>query len=113
MVPAPSHKDADAERGFNHVVEIFRTLKLEMNRCIHKTERVKQADLSSEERQKISKVLVIDNIDFSGKKVLIVDDVFTTGSTVKTMISLIRSKNPKDIKVLVMSKTIDLDKRLG
>ena len=45
----------------------------------------------------------------SGKKVLIVDDVFTTGSTVNAMIDLIKPKNPKKIKILVMSKTRDID----
>lgn len=111
MVPAPSFIEADQERGFNHVEEIFGTLKLEMEKCIHKTKKIKQADLTKEEREKISEFLVIDNVDFSGKKVLIVDDVFTTGSTAKSMINLIKQKNPKKIEVLVMSKTLDLDKR--
>ena len=111
VVPAPSFKKSDEERGFNHVYEIFKNLDLKMCCCVHKTKKVKQADLTSEERKNIKDVLVIDDIDFSGKKVLIVDDVFTTGSTVKTMISLVKEKNPKKIKVLVMSKTIDLERR--
>lgn len=111
IVPAPSFIDADNERGFNHVEEMFSVIKLKMIKCIHKTKNVKQADLSKEERQNISQSLVIDDVDLRGKKILIVDDVFTTGSTVKTMINLIRSKKPKDIKALVMSKTIDLDQR--
>ena len=111
MIPAPSFKDSDEERGFNHVEEMFGILDLKMYKCIHKIKKVKQADLSSEERKKISDAFEIDNIDFTNKKILIVDDVFTTGSTVKTMISLIKQKNPKKIKVLLMSKTIDLDKR--
>lgn len=111
MVPAPSFEEADEERGFNHVEEMFSVLNLKMEKCIHKTKKVKQADLTSEERKNIKDVLVIDDIDFSHKKVLIVDDVFTTGSTVKTMINLVAQKHPKKIKVLLMSKTIDLDRR--
>lgn len=111
MVPAPSFIKNDEERGFNHVEEIFGILKLEMRKCVHKIKQVKQADLTSEERQKISEVLTIDDVDFKHKKVLIVDDVFTTGSTVKAMINLIKQKRPKLIEVLVMSKTIDLDER--
>ena len=111
MVPAPSFEEADAERGFNHVEEMFSVLKLKMEKCVHKTKKVKQANLTSEERKNIKDVLIIDDVDFTGKKVLIVDDVFTTGSTVKTMINLLRQKHSKKIKVLLMSKTIDLDSR--
>ena len=109
LVPAPSFIDADEERGFNHVEEIFKPLGLKMIKCIHKIEAVKQADLSSEERHNIKKVLTIDEVDLSNKKILIVDDVFTTGSTVNAMIDLIKSKNPKKIKILVMSKTKDIE----
>lgn len=111
MVPAPSYIKNDEERGFNHVEEMFEKLNLETCKCVHKIKQIKQADLSSEERKNIGNVLVIDDVDFKHKKVLIVDDVFTTGSTIKAMIKLIKQKQPKKIEVLVMSKTIDLDVR--
>lgn len=109
LIPAPSSQEGDDKRGFNHVVEIFSNLKLPMLRCVHKTKNIKQADLTAKEREGVSKILTIDNIDLSKKKVLIVDDVYTTGSTIRSMINLVQSKNPKQIKVLVMSKTMNLD----
>ena len=109
VIPAPSSKEGDEKRGFNHVVEIFSCLKLPMLRCIHKTQDVKQADLTSKERAEVGKILEIDNVDLTNKRILIVDDVFTTGSTIRAMINLVQSKNPKEIKVLVMSKTMDLN----
>ena len=111
IIPAPSSKQSDEERGFNHVEEIFKNLRLKMLKCIHKTKQVKQADLTTKEREKIGQYLVIDDIDLSHKKVLLVDDVYTTGSTIKSMIKLVREKGAKKIKVLLMSKTIDLEKR--
>ena len=108
LIPAPSFIDADNERGFNHVKEIFKSLNLPMIKCIHKTKDVKQSDLTSKEREEIKNILEIDNVDLSNKKILIVDDVFTTGSTIRVMIDLVKQKNPKKIKVLVLSKTRDL-----
>ena len=107
-MPAPSSKETDKERGYNHVVEMFKTLHLKMNCCVHKTKDMKQSDLKASERHKIKEFLEIDDVDFSKKKILIVDDVYTTGSTVKAMIDLIKTKHPKKIKVLVMSKTKDI-----
>ena len=112
MIPAPSYAKNDEERGFNHVQEIFSVLNLKMMKCIHKTKQVKQADLTTKEREKIGSVLVIDDVNLSGKKILLVDDVFTTGSTIKAMIKLVREKGAKKVKVLLMSKTIDLEKRI-
>ena len=111
IVPAPSSSRADEERGFNHVVEIFKVLGLPILQCIHKTKDMKQSDLTSSEREKIKDILVIDDVDFTNKKILIVDDVYTTGSTFAAMINLVKSKNPKKIKGLLMSKTYDLDDR--
>lgn len=105
MIPAPSSRETDEQRGFNHVVEMFKPLGLKMIQCIHKTKNIKQSDLKADERHKIKEHLTIDNVDLTKKKVLIVDDVYTTGSTVKAMIDLVKIKNPKKIKVLVMSKT--------
>ena len=106
MIPVPSYYKDDLKREFNHVVEIFKTLKLPMLKILRKTKGVKQANSTSKQRKDISKYLTIKNSDLSGKKVLIVDDVYTTGSTMKAAIKLVEKLHPKTIKVLVISKTI-------
>ena len=111
IIPAPSSKKSDEERGFNHVEEMFKILRLKINKCIHKTKQRKQADLTTKEREKIGKYLTIDDVNLNNKKVLLVDDVYTTGSTIKSMIKLVKEKGAKKVKVLLMSKTIDLEKR--
>lgn len=113
MVPAPSFEDKNIERGFNHVEVIFSSLKMPIEKCFIKTEDIKQADLSSEERKNVGNYLkIVNGKKLSGKKILIVDDVYTTGSTVKAMIEMIKAYNPKEIKVLVMSKTINHMERI-
>ncbi|MCR5506092.1 MAG: hypothetical protein K6F07_03770 [Bacilli bacterium] len=106
VIPAPSYIEDDERRGFNHVVEIFKNLKLPIVNLFVKTEHHKQADLGLEGRREIKKYIEVrSGIDIRNKKVLLVDDVFTTGSTMKTMIGLVEKMHPKDIKILVMSKT--------
>ena len=66
----------------------------------------KELQKPKEERQNIKKYLRIENGEkLTNKNVLLVDDVFTTGATMKAMIELIKPFNPKKIKVLVMAKT--------
>ena len=110
IIPAPSYFKDDETRGFNHVVEVFKQMGLNMCQIIIKTEHFKQAEKSAKERQSISKHLSLtSNALLSKKKVLIVDDIYTTGATMKTMIKLIETLNPKDIKVLVLAKTKDIE----
>lgn len=108
IIPIPSYSGDDEKRGFNHVEELFQILKLKQLKIIEKTDHFKQADHNKEERAEIYKHLrIIGNPDLTNKKVLIVDDVYSTGSTMKAAIKLIENLHPKKIKILVMSKTKD------
>lgn len=106
LIPAPSSKKDDKEREFNHVKIIFQSLNLPVLPIIDKAFDYKQAELSAKERQEATRNLRINNNhSLYGKKILIIDDVYTTGATVRGMIELIKTLKPKKIKVLVMSKT--------
>lgn len=108
VIPVPSYKTEDLKREFNHVIEIFSSLNLPIVRLIEKTENIKQSSLKKNERANIAKYLKMSNIEtVRNKKVLLVDDIHTTGSTIQACIDLVRQGQPKDIKVLVLAKTSD------
>lgn len=105
LVPAPSHEEDDRERGFNHVEEIFRFLRLPMAKVLRKTERVKQAGSRIEVRKEVGKRLsIVGGEALRGKKVLFVDDVFTTGSTADAAGRLILSQKPKSLAFFFLSR---------
>ena len=109
IIPIPSYIEDDKVRGFNHVVEMYKNLGLEPLPIIEKTAHFKQAEHKAKKRSEISKYLVLkEQIDLSKSKVLIVDDIYTTGSTIRAAINLIEKLNPKQIRVLVFAKTRDL-----
>ena len=106
VIPIPSYKNEDEERGFNHVVETFKSLGINMLNIIEKTEKHKQAVSTVNQRKEVYKYLELNcHPDLSKKKILIVDDVYTTGSTMKAAIHLVEKLNPKKIDVLVVAKT--------
>lgn len=103
IIPIPSYQNEDEQRGFNHVVETFKSIGLNMLNILEKTEKHKQAISSFKQRKEVYKYLELKSYpDLSRKKVLIVDDVYTTGSTMKSAIHLIEKLNPKMIDVLVV-----------
>ena len=106
IIPIPSYIEDDEKRGFNHVVEMFKKLGLESLPIIEKTAHFKQAEHKAKKRSEISKYLAVkEQIDLTKSRVLIVDDVYTTGSTMKAAINLVEKLNPKEIRVLVLAKT--------
>lgn len=105
IVYAPSHPSKVLERGFEHIPPMFECLKLPILHAFVKTQDIKQSDQSKSQRKKIGKYLKLaDERGIKGQKILLVDDVFTTGSTMRACISLLQEKHPKRIHVLVLSK---------
>ncbi|MDO4499855.1 MAG: hypothetical protein Q4B60_01130 [Erysipelotrichaceae bacterium] len=84
----PSSEKKLIERGFNHLEGIFKKLGLKEVKGLHKKEELTQVGKTLVEREKM-----IDNYYYDGppiKKLLIVDDVCTTGSSLKGVIKALR-----------------------
>lgn len=102
ILPIPSTKKSDKQRGFNHVIEIFKILDLKIKEVFYKAKDYKQTSQRFEKRSEVNKVIKIKSTLDKSKKYLLVDDVITSGSTIKTCIELLRKQGIKSIKVLVI-----------
>lgn len=103
LIPVPSYKKRDEIRGFNHVEEIFKSVNLPFIKCLYKTIDYKQSSLHKKQREKYAKYIdIIDGDKIKNKNILLIDDVITTGSTIKRCIELLLKYNPKKIKVITI-----------
>jgi len=76
----------------------------------YKNKEYKQSDHKYKDRHLIYNVIEIDKRLINPyKKYLIIDDIFTSGSTIKTIINLlVKNKVKKEnIKVIIIGKTAD------
>ena len=112
IVPVPLNKKRKKERGYNQSELIARELSNETNiqmvkDCIIKVKNVEaQSSLNKEERQKnIQGVYeLINTKDLDGKKVLIIDDVYTTGSTINECSKVLSKAHTSKIGALTIAK---------
>lgn len=107
MIQVPSSKEKEEERGFCHVKEMFALLNLKRIDCIEKINNEKQSSKNYVERLKVGTCYKIKNKEqINGKNILLVDDICTTGSTLKAIKNLILGGKPKKIEILVIAKRI-------
>lgn len=93
IIPVPLHKKRLLERGYNQTELIAKKLgiKVETN-CLIKIKNIKpQSTKNAEERKKdIKNTYILKNEKkIKGKKVLLFDDIYTTGSTANECIKTI------------------------
>lgn len=105
IVYVPSYYLDDDKRGYNHVRELGKLIGKDVLDLIKKNKNHKQADMNKKRRKEIKNVLEINEYhDIKNKKILILDDVYTTGSSVDAVINLLLPLKPKKIEVLVIAK---------
>lgn len=105
IVPVPSSPGHDKKRGFNQVEEIAKTIPLPYVNALSKPFEHKQSDMSAEMRRKVKQFLRLAHPDrIRGKKILLLDDVYTTGSTCAACLDLLRNGGAKKTKALVLAK---------
>ncbi len=112
VISVPLHKIRQRERCFNQsevlgkIFADYFKYEFKNDLIFRKINTKHQADLKREERLKnISSAFIIKNIDFvKSKNFIIIDDVYTTGSTVLEIAKLLKKYEANEIWVLVIAK---------
>ena len=112
IIPVPISKKRNKTRGYNQSLliakEIAQQTNLELvNNCLIKTKNIiEQSKLNKEDRTtNIQGVYELKNKKMiENKKILLIDDIYTTGSTVNECSKILRKGNPSKIGILVLAK---------
>lgn len=112
LVPVPLGKKKLKQRGFNQSEEIGKELSkifkiLLLCDVLFKTkETLPQVELSEKEREKNIKgvFLVKNENEIKGKKILLIDDVYTTGSTMEECARVLKEAGAKEVWGVVIAR---------
>ena len=112
IIPVPISKKRYKERGYNQsyliAKEIAKRINLKLvNRSLYKTKNIiEQSKLNREQRLlNIQDAYMIKNMQIiSGKRIILIDDIYTTGSTVNECSKVLRQAKPQKIGVLTVAK---------
>lgn len=115
IIPVPIHKKRKNERGYNQSELIARKiskniheLELVTNSLIKEKNTVAQSTLTKEQRKQNAKKVykLINKEKIQNKKVILLDDIYTTGSTTEECSKILKQNGAKEILVLTIAKDI-------
>lgn len=112
IIPVPLHKQRLKTRGYNQTELLLQsfseTNKVKTNIVARVKNTPTQTALSKEERLENlqNAFVVLDNDIIKNKKILIVDDIFTTGATCNNLANLLLKNKAKSVKCLTLCHTV-------
>jgi ComF family protein len=115
IIVIPLHKTKLKKRGYNQSEWIAKGLSEQMNIPIWEQALIKTKATQSQTRKSRKQRLLnikdsfITNpkYDFESKRLLIIDDVLTTGATISTAIKVIQEKKCTDISVVTLAFAVE------
>ncbi len=112
IIPVPISAKRYKERGYNQsyliAKEIAKNLKIKCNNnsLLKAKNIIEQSKLNKEERQTNIKgaYVLINKKTLQDKKILLIDDIYTTGSTVKECSKILMQAKPQKIGIFTIAK---------
>jgi ComF family protein len=112
ILPVPLSPARLAERGFNQAVELARPLaralgvSLETSRVHRRRDTAPQASLPWTERKQNIRHAFECELDLTGKTVLVVDDVMTTGATLDELARTLKAHGAARVENCVLARAL-------
>lgn len=106
VLPVPISIERERERGFNQVEELLNNCNIEYQKIYREKNTKHMYELLDKKTRKenIFNAFKTRELDLQNKNILIVDDIVTTGSTIKEMIKEIKKvSSPKNIYIFSLA----------
>ncbi|MEN8252481.1 MAG: ComF family protein, partial [Patescibacteria group bacterium] len=111
IIPVPLHKRRLRWRGFNQAYLLAKNLDLQiplntdiLKRIRYTAPQVKKKNRHKRQENLINAFVIEDNSQISGKNILLIDDVITTGTTLTECARVLKNAGAKTVFCLVLAR---------
>lgn len=112
LLPMPLHPGRLKERGFNQSLEIAKPISRWLNipltadACQRTRDTPTQAGLKWKERRRNVRGAFACDLDLSGKKIAVLDDVMTTGATLNEISRILKNRGASEVSAWIVARTL-------
>lgn len=112
IIPLPLHPERLRARGFNQALEIARpvskalSLPIDASSCCRIRNTPAQTNLAWRDREKNIRGAFHCSADFSGKRIILVDDVMTTGASLAGCARTLKLHGAAEVTLLVVARAL-------
>lgn len=112
LIPMPLHPKRLQQRGLNHATEIARVVAADLNMSpdLSVCERVRdtppQVALAYDQRRRNVRGAFLCRGDVAGKRVALIDDVMTTGTSLDELAATLKKAGALEIEAWVVARTL-------
>lgn len=103
LVPIPLSKERLFERGFNQSEALIREAELETTNLLQRIHSEKQSKKSRQDRIHLPQVFQLKD-EVPNKNILLIDDIYTTGSTLRHAAKLLKSGGAKSVSSFTLAR---------
>lgn len=105
LVPVPLSSERLYERGFNQAEALAECAGFSCNDILARVHSEKQSKKSRKERMTITKIFQVKSPDFvTGKNILLLDDIYTTGSTIRNAAKELRLAGANSVQSFTLAR---------
>ncbi len=109
VVPVPLHPLRQLSRGFNQADELARSLDLPIASVLRRTRNTgSQADLPAASRHANVRgaFAVVRGANIRGRRVVLVDDVSTTGATLEACGRVLLASGAREVRAVIAARAV-------
>ncbi|MEJ9281721.1 ComF family protein [Ureibacillus thermosphaericus] len=106
IVPIPMHPEKLKERTFSHVDELLKQARIPYVHLLEKITTETQGGKTRKERMNTPQIFKLKKtVQVEGKEILLVDDIYTTGTTIRHAKRVLIEGGAKSVKAFTLIKS--------
>ena len=112
LIPMPLHPARIRQRGFNHATEIGRVVAraldvpLDFESCKRVRDTPPQVALAYDQRRRNVRGAFVCEMDLTGKRIALIDDVMTTGTSLDELAKTLKKAGAGEVETWVVARTL-------
>jgi competence protein ComFC len=104
IIPIPLSEERHYERGFNQSAALLEEAQVTPSHLLSRSHSEKQSKKSRRDRMQQKQIFSLTSTNLTGKSILLFDDIYTTGTTLRQAAKLLKEAGAERVTSLTLAR---------